>query len=1165
MKRLLALFSVLVLFMLTSCQLFKRSTTENTTTQTTTTAQTTTTEQVVNKPVINGVQDITIVRGQQFKPLEGITAYDVEDGDLTSQIQYSGNVNPNVVGEYWDEFTVTDSDGNTTTARRKVTVIFVDTEAPILSGVGDIEVIVGQEFDPMDGVAANDTVDGNLTDSIVVEGSVNVWVPDEYFVKYSVSDNSNNKIERTRKVTVTLGDFDFAEENLVLNGTFDENYDNWASNGTLEVVNGELVINLANETTTLSQTGITGGELDEEQEYSLVRLTFQARSANNIIISTSLTNAVTGEHSFKLSEEMKTYTVYYKTTEALDNAEIKFYLGSNATVIIDNIKLNFGRIIDKIAPEIKGGDTPIHVPVGRQDIISYLALQGVTATDNFDGNVTSRLQVDFSDLDINTVGERTIKITVTDNAGNTVVKERTAYFYMMFDSGIIKDPGYDGDWDTTQWTLSGGGGEVTAYTQDGVLVVDVVTPGGWDSATSPTLVNVTTDSFNVPGWYLFTFKVKADKDRSMKVRGGLDLGRDPWIEDFEGASNVSFRITTEWVTHYVVFYIHAAESQNGLNRVAWELKVGSITWGDDEKNNKIYFDDTQFYYLSMQDEAPEITPKTGIKTTYAVGDQLPDFTQLVRVIDKEDGEITVTNDMVDASQVNMNQPGEYDVIYTVTDSYGNEVSYTLKIKVLAEADTTPPTITINDDLPTEFDQFEEVEVDLKDYITVVDDIDGEIEVQEYMIDEGTFDLNVAGEHVVTYSVKDSSGNETTITITFIVRDKEGPKITGAINKKIFVGDSFDPLEGVTVTDNVDGPITLTLDHIEGSVDTSKTGVYTIIYRVSDQAGNETVIERIIEVVSSKDIVYDDENALELIELEKQVEDNGGEATSEYVNGELIVTIGNAGQWASYVKMKYYQSDLQLEYGKNYKIVIIAKAEKPRKIGIKLGKALAADPWFEIYEGLEPDGNYFMLSTEYQTFEFEFTVDKEGDAALEVLLGVIDWSDNEHNNVVTFQSIAIVPEKIIHYDEDNAIDLLTLEKSAENAESSYVDGELVVEVGDPGGWASYVKMKYSGDELPFEIGKRYKLVIEVKASKTRRLGIKIGEALNADPWILPYEGIEESGNLFDVTTDFKTIEYSFVVTSGNPVFEFWFGSIDWTDNERDITITLKTLKILPALN
>lgn len=1164
MKRLFALFSVVLLLLLVSCQLFQKTTTETTTTGATTT-QVTTTEPVVNKPVINGVKDITIVRGEPFRPLEGISAYDVEDGDLTEEIQYSGNVNPNIVGEYWDEFTVTDSDGNTTSARRKVTVILVDTEAPILSGVGDVIVLVGSEFDPMEGVEANDTIDGNLTSSIEVEGSVNVWVPGEYLVKYTVADNSDNKVERTRKITVTLGDFDFAEENAVQNGTFDENYENWTSNGTLAVTNGELVVTLAEENTTLAQTGITGGTIEEEDEYSLVKLTFTARSEQTMTISTSLTNAVTGEHSFTLSNEMKIYTVYFKITEPLTNAELKFNLGANGTIILDNITLYFGRIADKVAPEIKGGDTAIRVPVGRQDIISYLALQGVTATDNFDGNVTSRLQVDFTDLDIETVGERTIKITVTDNAGNTAVKERTAYFYMMFDSGIINDPGYDGAWDTTQWALSGGGSDVTAYTQDGVLVVDVVNPGGWDSATSPTLINVTTDSFNVPGWYLFTFKVKAEKDRSMKVRGGLDLGRDPWIEDFEGASNVTFRITTEWVTHYVVFYIHAAESEYGLKRVAWELKVGSITWGGEEKNNKIYFDDTQFYYLSMEDQAPEITPKKGIKTTYAIGDALPDFTQLVTVIDKEDGEIPVTLDMIDASAVKMNQAGEYDVVYTVTDSYGNEVSYTLKIKVLEEADTTPPTITQNNDLPTVFDQFEETDVDLKEYITVVDDIDGDITVEDYMINKGTFDLNVAGTHTVTYTIKDSSGNETTITITFTVNDKEGPKISGAISKKTFVGDTFDPLEGVTVTDNVDGTITLTLDHIEGSVDTSKTGVYTLVYRVSDQAGNETVVERIIEVVSSKDIVYDNENAHELLELDKSVEDNGGEATSVYENGELIVTIGNAGEWASYVKMKYYQSDLQLEYGKNYKIVIIAKAEKARKIGIKLGKALNQDPWFEIYEGLDPNGNIFMLSTDYQTFEFEFTVDKEGDAALEVLLGVIDWSDNEHNNVVTFQSIAIIPEKIIQYDEENAIDLLALQKDAENADSSYVDGQLVVEVGNPGDWASYVKMKYSGEELPFEIGQRYKVVIEVKADKTRRLGIKIGEQLNENPWILPYEGIETSGNLFDVTTDFKTIEYSFVVTSGNPVFEFWFGSIDWTGNESNNIITIKTLKILPALN
>ncbi|HQC90474.1 MAG TPA: DUF5011 domain-containing protein, partial [Bacilli bacterium] len=48
------------------------------------------------KPEISGVEDVEIEKGSTFKPLEGVTAYDEEDGDLTDKIQYTGNINVNV-------------------------------------------------------------------------------------------------------------------------------------------------------------------------------------------------------------------------------------------------------------------------------------------------------------------------------------------------------------------------------------------------------------------------------------------------------------------------------------------------------------------------------------------------------------------------------------------------------------------------------------------------------------------------------------------------------------------------------------------------------------------------------------------------------------------------------------------------------------------------------------------------------------------------------------------------------------------------------------------------------------------------------------------------------------------------------------------------------------
>lgn len=75
------------------------------------------------KPIISGVEDITINVGDKFDPTYGVSANDKEDNDLTSQIVISGEVDTTKAGIYKLTYTVTDSFGNTTLKERIVTVI----------------------------------------------------------------------------------------------------------------------------------------------------------------------------------------------------------------------------------------------------------------------------------------------------------------------------------------------------------------------------------------------------------------------------------------------------------------------------------------------------------------------------------------------------------------------------------------------------------------------------------------------------------------------------------------------------------------------------------------------------------------------------------------------------------------------------------------------------------------------------------------------------------------------------------------------------------------------------------------------------------------------------------------------------------------------------------
>ncbi|MGL6105740.1 glycosyl hydrolase family 18 protein [Romboutsia sp.] len=79
-------------------------------------------------PVINGATNKTINLGDTFDKMAGITATDKEDGDLTTKISVSGNVDTNKAGEYKLTYTVADNKGLTTTVTRTITVKSTSTE-----------------------------------------------------------------------------------------------------------------------------------------------------------------------------------------------------------------------------------------------------------------------------------------------------------------------------------------------------------------------------------------------------------------------------------------------------------------------------------------------------------------------------------------------------------------------------------------------------------------------------------------------------------------------------------------------------------------------------------------------------------------------------------------------------------------------------------------------------------------------------------------------------------------------------------------------------------------------------------------------------------------------------------------------------------------------------
>ena len=108
-------------------------------------------------PVFSGVDDTTIDRGEAFDPLEGVSATDNVDGNVTSSIMTTGTVDVRLPGAHMVTYSVTDAARNTAMAERVVTVAV----PPGLPDV-DTEKIFSDYFDITSGTPAGSEAIGKI-------------------------------------------------------------------------------------------------------------------------------------------------------------------------------------------------------------------------------------------------------------------------------------------------------------------------------------------------------------------------------------------------------------------------------------------------------------------------------------------------------------------------------------------------------------------------------------------------------------------------------------------------------------------------------------------------------------------------------------------------------------------------------------------------------------------------------------------------------------------------------------------------------------------------------------------------------------------------------------------------------------------------------------------
>ena len=325
-------------------------------------------EEVVNTlPIINA-ENKTIELGNKFNELDGIKAIDEEDGDITNDIiVVSSNVDVNKEGVYVVTYEIKDKDGGKTRKTIEVTVVKPlekENEAPYINA-SDRTIKQGESFNPLNGVNAYDTEDGDLTSKIrVIENMVDISVVGKYSVTFEVSDSAGYRVTK------------------------------------------EIYINVVPKSNTrpiIYADNITVALGEKYNPYAMVSASDKEDG--------DITGKIIVVYNYVNVYKEGIYKVGYKVTDSM---------GTSASCVIKVKVKNFNNG-NKVTST---GDVPV---IYCNDIsialdTKFNPLEWVAATDKEDGDITNKVMVIYNNVDTSIEGNYHVTYEIIDSNGNKVNK-----------------------------------------------------------------------------------------------------------------------------------------------------------------------------------------------------------------------------------------------------------------------------------------------------------------------------------------------------------------------------------------------------------------------------------------------------------------------------------------------------------------------------------------------------------------------------------------------------------------------------------------------------------------------------------------------------------------------------------------------------------------------
>ena len=165
-----------------------------------------TTREIIYKDIVppeitlTGDPEINWQIGRDYED-PGCTAADDCDGDITDRINVTGSVNSEVMGSYTLTYSVEDSYHNRAETTRTVHVADITPPDILLKGDVHVYLTTGEAYTEP-GYQAVDQYEGDVTNMVAVEGSVDTNTPGDYTLSYIASDHAGNSVTVHRVVYV---------------------------------------------------------------------------------------------------------------------------------------------------------------------------------------------------------------------------------------------------------------------------------------------------------------------------------------------------------------------------------------------------------------------------------------------------------------------------------------------------------------------------------------------------------------------------------------------------------------------------------------------------------------------------------------------------------------------------------------------------------------------------------------------------------------------------------------------------------------------------------------------------------------------------------------------------------------------------------------------------